>query len=305
MAMNGNVHPRVGGFVAVTVSGDRLVSVRFAAMELRDRHIVLTGAAGGIGRGLAHRFAQEHPRALVLADRSAEPLEVVAGEIGATAVVADVGSDEGVRALVAAAEEAHGPIDVFFSNAGVPGPGGGPEAPDEEWQRTWEINVMSHVWAARAVLPGMIERGEGYLLSTASAAGLLTQISAAAYSVTKHAAVSFAEWCAITYHDAGIRVSVLCPQAVRTAMLDVALEADPVGSVPLLSGGVLEPADVAEVVVDAIREERFLILPHEVVGEYLALKGAQPERWLNGMRKLVRTAREQAARTAASGPVSP
>jgi NAD(P)-dependent dehydrogenase (short-subunit alcohol dehydrogenase family) len=259
-------------------------------MELRDRHVVLTGAASGIGRALAHRFAAEAPRALVLADRDAAGLRAVADAIGAVAIPADVGSQAGVSALIDSAQEAHGPIEVFFSNAGIPGPSGGPEAADADWQQTWEINVMSHIWAARALLPGMVERGEGYLLSTASAAGLLTQVSAAAYSVTKHAAVAFAEWISINYGDAGVRVSCLCPQAVRTPMLDRALD-DPIGSVPLLAGGVLDPAEVAEVVVAAIADERFLILPHEVVAHHLALKGAQPERWLAGMRKVVRQAR--------------
>lgn len=264
-------------------------------MELRDRHVVLTGAASGIGRGLAYRFAAERPRALVLSDVNAEALEAVAGELGAHAIRADVSTAAGVSGLIEQAEERSGPIEVFFSNAGVPGPQGGPEGSDEEWQLTWQINVMAHVWAARALLPGMVDRGEGCLLSTASAAGLLTQVSAAAYSVTKHAAVAFAEWVSINYHDAGIRVSCLCPQAVNTPMLDAAIEHDPVGSVPLLAGGVLEPAEVAEAVVAAIREERFLILPHPAVGEYLALKGAQPDRWLAGMRKLLRGARAQAA----------
>ena len=259
-------------------------------MELRDRHVVLTGAASGIGRALAHRFAAEQPRALVIADRDEGALQAVADAIGAHAIAADIGSHAGVSGLIAAATEAHGPIEVFFSNAGIGGPAGGPEAPDDEWQQTWEINVMSHIWAARELLPGMVERGEGYLLSTASAAGLLTQVSAAAYSVTKHAAVAFAEWISITYGDAGIRVSCLCPQAVRTPMLETALD-DPIGSVPLLAGGVLDPEEVAEVVVAAIGDERFLILPHEVVAQHLALKGAQPERWLAGMRKIVRGAR--------------
>ena len=263
-------------------------------MELRNRHVVLTGAGSGIGRALAHRFAAEQPKALVLADRDEGAVRAVADAIGAFAIPADVGSDAGVEALIDAATEAHGPIEVFFSNAGIAGPGGGPEAPDAEWQQTWEINVMSHVWAARHLLPGMVERGEGYLLSTASAAGLLTQVSAAAYSVTKHAAVSFAEWLSITYGDAGIRVSCLCPQAVRTPMLDVALD-DPIGSVPLLAGGVMDPEDVADVVVAAIGDERFLILPHEVVAQHMALKGTQPERWLRGMRKVVRGAREASA----------
>jgi NAD(P)-dependent dehydrogenase (short-subunit alcohol dehydrogenase family) len=271
-----------------------------ALMELAGRHVVITGAGSGIGRGLARRFAAERPRALVLADRDEAAVRAVADEIGGSvsAVAADIGSAAGVQALIDAAQAEHGPIEVFFSNAGIGGPSGGPEASDEEWQRTWEINVMSHVWAARALLPGMVERGEGYLLSTASAAGLLTQVSAAAYSVTKHAAVAFAEWIAINYGDAGVRVSCLCPQAVRTPMLEEALD-DPVGAAPLLAGGVLEPDDVAEVVVAAIRDERFLILPHEAVAGYMALRGSQHARWLSGMRKLVRNARSAAAGGAA------
>jgi NAD(P)-dependent dehydrogenase (short-subunit alcohol dehydrogenase family) len=196
---------------------------------------------------------------------------------------------------VSQADEADGPIDLFFSNAGIAGPAGGPEAPDDEIQVTWEINTMAHVWAARAVLPAMIERGEGYLLSTASAAGLLTQVSALAYSMTKHAAVALAEWLAITYADAGIKVSCLCPQAVRTPMLDLALD-DPVGAAPLLAGGLLEPEAVADAVVRGLAAEQFLILPHEDVAHHLALKGSQPERWLNGMRRIVRQARAQEAR---------
>jgi NAD(P)-dependent dehydrogenase (short-subunit alcohol dehydrogenase family) len=259
-------------------------------MELRDRHVVITGAGSGIGRGLAHRFAAEGPRALVLADRDEGAVRAVADAIGAFAIPADVGSAAGVQGLIDLAQRDHGPIEVFFSNAGIGGPGGGPEASDEEWQRTWEINVMAHVWAARALLPGMVQRGEGYLLSTASAAGLLTQVSAAAYSVTKHGAVALAEWIFINYGDQGIRVSCLCPQAVRTPMLEEALD-DPIGAAPLLAGGVLDPDEVAELVVQAIRDERFLILPHEAVAQHMALKGTQPERWLGGMRKLVRQAR--------------
>jgi NAD(P)-dependent dehydrogenase (short-subunit alcohol dehydrogenase family) len=151
---------------------------------------------------------------------------------------------------------------------------------------------MAHVWAARAMLPEMITRGEGYLLSTASAAGLLTQVSALAYSITKHAAVALAEWLSITYADAGIKVSCLCPQAVRTPMLELALE-DPIGAAPLLAGGLIEPEDVAAAVVAGIRDERFLILPHEDVAHHMALKGSQPERWLKGMRRIVRQARAQ------------
>jgi NAD(P)-dependent dehydrogenase (short-subunit alcohol dehydrogenase family) len=260
-------------------------------MELADKHVVVTGAGSGIGRACATRFAAEGAR-VVIADLDQDRVEAVASEIGATAVRTDVSHEREIQALVAGAVQTGGPIDLFFSNAGVPGPPGGPEAPDAELQLTWEVNVMAHVWAARALLPDMVARGEGYLLSTASAAGLLTQVSALGYSITKHAAVALAEWLSITYADAGITVSCLCPQAVRTPMLDRALE-DPIGAAPLLAGGLIEPEDVAEAVVAGIRDERFLILPHEDVAKHLALKGAQPERWLNGMRRLVRQAREQ------------
>ena len=260
-------------------------------MELAHKHVIVTGAASGIGRACARRFAAEGAR-VVVADLALEPARAVANEIDGLAIEVDVGSEPSIQGLVSTAREAGGPVDVFFSNAGVPGPGGGPEAPDSEFQSTWEINVMAHVWAARAVLPEMIQRGEGYLLSTASAAGLLTQVSALGYSMTKHAAVAVAEWLAITYADVGVKVSCLCPQAVRTPMLDLALE-DPIGAAPLLAGGLLEPDDVAGVVVAGLRDERFLILPHEQVAQHLALKGAQPERWLNGMRRLVRQARAQ------------
>jgi NAD(P)-dependent dehydrogenase (short-subunit alcohol dehydrogenase family) len=260
-------------------------------MELTGKHVVVTGAASGIGRACATRFASEGAR-VVVADLDFAPAEAVASEIGGLAVAADVGKEAEIIALVRQARDAGGPIDLFFSNAGVPGPAGGPEAPDAELQTTWEINVMAHIWAARAVLPEMLERGDGYLLSTASAAGLLTQVSALAYSITKHAAVALAEWLAITYGDAGIKVSCLCPQAVRTPMLELALE-DPIGAAPLLAGGLIEPDDVAAAVVAGVRDERFLILPHEQVADHMALKGAQPERWLNGMRKLVRQARAE------------
>ena len=260
-------------------------------MELAGKHVVVTGAGSGIGRACAIRFAQEGAR-VVVSDRNAESAQAVAAGIDGVAVPADVGRESDIRALVQEAQRSGGPIDLFFSNAGVPGPAGGPEAPDDELQLTWEVNVMAHVWAARALLPDWVARGEGYLLSTASAAGLLTQVSALGYSITKHAAVAVAEWLSITYADAGIHVSCLCPQAVRTPMLDLALE-DPIGAAPLLAGGLMEPAEVAAVVVAGIRDERFLILPHEDVAKHLALKGAQPERWLNGMRRLLREARAQ------------
>ncbi len=262
-------------------------------MELADRNLVITGAGSGIGRALALRMARERPRCIVVADLNVAGAEAVAAEIGqvAVAVGVDVSRKTEIASLVERARDAGGPIDLFFSNAGVPGPGGGPEAPDDEWQRTWEINTMAHVWAARLVVPEMVQRGEGYLLSTASAAGLLTQVGALAYSVTKHAAVAVAEWLAITYGDAGVRVSCLCPQGVRTPMLDLAIE-DPIGAAPLLAEGLLEPEEVAEVVIEGIRDERFLILPHPQVADYMALKATQNERWLKGMRRMVRQARE-------------
>lgn len=261
-------------------------------MELDGRHVVVTGAGSGIGRACAVRFAAEGARRVVVADLDLARAEAVAAQIGAVAaaVGVDVSREPEIRALVQRTREAGGAIDLFFSNAGIGGPPGGPEAPDDELQRTHEVNVMAHVWAARALLPEMIERGDGYLLSTASAAGLLTQVSALAYSYTKHAAVAVAEWLSITYRDAGVKVSCLCPQGVRTPMLDRALE-DPVGAAPLLAGGLLEPEDVAKAVVQGIRQEDFLILPHADVARHLALKGAAPERWLNGMRRLVREAR--------------
>jgi NAD(P)-dependent dehydrogenase (short-subunit alcohol dehydrogenase family) len=260
-------------------------------MELRDRNVVVTGAASGIGRAFAQRAADERPATLVVADLNLEGAEAVAREVGGVAVRADVSREAEVQALVERARQEGGPIDLFYSNAGVPGPGGGPEAPDAEWELTWKVNVMAHIWAARALLPAMVERGEGYLVSTASAAGLLTQVSAAAYTVTKHGAVALAEWIAINYADAGLKVSVVCPLGVRTPMLEGALDEDSAGAAALLADDVLEPSDVAEAVVVGIRDERFLILPHENVARYMALKGSRHERWMTGMKDLVRRAR--------------
>jgi NAD(P)-dependent dehydrogenase (short-subunit alcohol dehydrogenase family) len=257
-------------------------------MELRDSHVVVTGAAGGIGSAVARRFAAEGARAVVVADLDDAGARKVADEIGHRAAQVDVRSQDSIKALVAAATGANGPIDLFFSNAGVAGPPGGPEGDDDAWQATWEINTMAHIWAARAVLPGMIERGEGYLVSTASAAGLLTQVDALAYSTTKHAAVAAAEWLAINYRDAGIRVSCVCPQAVRTPMLDVAAEGSAGMRSMQASGAILEPEDVAEAVVQGIREERFLILPHPEVARYMQHKANDPDRWLERMRQFVR-----------------
>jgi NAD(P)-dependent dehydrogenase (short-subunit alcohol dehydrogenase family) len=266
-------------------------------VELEGRTIVITGAGSGIGRALAERFAVEGPRALVLADVNEEAVRGVADALGsvATAVRTDVGREEDILGLVDRAREVGGPIDLFCSNAGVPGPDGGPmQTTDEDWDRAWRINVMAHVWAARALLPQMLERGDGYLLSTASAAGILTQVGALVYSVTKHAAVAVAEWLSITYGDQGIKVSCLCPLGVRTPMLELALE-ESVGGHALLRDELLEPSEVAEAVVAGIRDERLLIFPHPQVAKYFAYKAGDNERWLTGMRRMVRAARNGGA----------
>jgi NAD(P)-dependent dehydrogenase (short-subunit alcohol dehydrogenase family) len=256
-------------------------------MELRDRHVVVTGAAGGIGSALARRFAAEGARAVVVADLDGDAARAVAEEFGGHPAQVDVRDEASLKALIAEATAAHGPIDLFFSNAGVAGPPGGPEA---DPQATWEANVLAHWWAARILLPEMAARGEGYLASTASAAGLLTQVDALAYSVTKHAAVALAEWIAINYRDKGIRVSCLCPQAVNTAMLDLANVGTAGMESMRASGAILEPDDVAEAVVEGLRAERFLILPHPEVAHYMQRKAADPDRWLERMRGFVRAA---------------
>ena len=252
-------------------------------MELEGRHVVVTGAGRGIGRALALRFADEGARAVVVSDLDPETGQAVAEECGGLAVTSDVGREDDIAALIAAAERANGPIDLFFSNAGITGPSGGPEILDADWDQLWRVNTMAHVWAARALLPGMLERGEGYLCSTASAAGLLAQLGAVGYTVTKHAAVALAEWLSMTYGDRGIRVSCLCPQYVRTPMVTE-------GELPVEKleqvATILEPEQVADDVVEAIREERLLILPHPEVGTYMSHRGDDHERWLRGMRRL-------------------
>ena len=256
-------------------------------MELRDKVVLVTGGANGIGRALCQRFAAEGVRGLAIVDRDAKAAHALALALGSNVIglAADVAREADVISAVQVTEERFGPIDLMASNAGI-GTGGGVEVPNEAWQTIWEINVMAHVYAARAVLPGMLARGEGYLLSTASAAGLLTNIGAAPYSVTKHAAVALAEWLAITHGDQGIKVSCLCPQGVRTDML-MAGAADPAGAV-VLAQGAIEPEDVAEAVVRGLAAEDFLILPHPEVLTHLQRKTADYDRWLGGMRKLQR-----------------
>jgi short-subunit dehydrogenase len=225
---------------------------------------------------------------VVIADLDAVQAERVAADVNGTAVAIDVRNEVAIRRLVDETEGAHGPIDLFVSNAGYV-TSAGVEDPNESIQQMWEVHCMAHIYAARAVLPSMIARGEGYLLNTASAAGLLTQIGSMSYSITKAAAVSLAEWLAITHHHQGIRVSVLCPQAVRTNIIanspsNLGLDGELDGGVAG-GDGVLEPAGVAALCLDAIRDERFLVLPHPEVATYLERKAADRDRWLAGMRR--------------------
>jgi NAD(P)-dependent dehydrogenase (short-subunit alcohol dehydrogenase family) len=250
-------------------------------MQVADQVVVVTGGANGIGCALCRRFAKEGAKAVVVADLQRDAAEAVANEIGGLAVACDVTREADVKQLVEKTESRFGDIDLFCSNAGV-GVRGGAEAPDADWQRSWDVNVMAHVYAARAVLPSMLKRGRGYLLQTVSAAGLLTQLGSAPYAVTKHAALAFAEWLLITHGDQGLKVSALCPQGVRTEMLK---RADFAGGRFLLDTA-LEPEVVAEEVVKGLADERFLILPHPEVAEYFRRKAADYERWLRGMRKL-------------------
>ncbi|MGH9769285.1 MAG: SDR family oxidoreductase, partial [Blastocatellia bacterium] len=228
-------------------------------MNLQDKVVVVTGGANGIGRALCKRFAAEGARGVVVSDVDFDAARQVADEINGLAVKTDVAVEADVVALVAKANEAFGAIDLFCSNAGIGGIPGFEQVSNEDWRHIWEVNVMAHIYAARAVLPLMLERGSGYLLNTASAAGLLTQIGSAPYSVTKHAAVSFAEWLSITYGDRGIKVSCLCPQGVKTNLLMAGALA---GSAGFLLTGAIEPEDAAEAVVRGLAEEKFLILPH-------------------------------------------
>ena len=271
-------------------------------MELRDKVVVVTGGANGIGRALCRRFVAEGARGVAVADLDGGAAAAVAAELGdaAYALEVNVAIESDILRLVEITEERWGPIDLFCSNAGIAFPAGGVEAPNEGWQQIWDVNVMAHVYAARAVLPGMIDRGEGYLLNTASAAGLLTNLGAAPYSATKHAAVGLAEWLAITHGDQGIKVSCLCPQGVRTNMLlgpqgadgpESGSPAELAGAV-VLAQGAIEPGDVAEAVVAGLAAEHFLILPHPEVGDYFRNKAEDYDRWIGGMRKLGRRVAE-------------
>jgi NAD(P)-dependent dehydrogenase (short-subunit alcohol dehydrogenase family) len=251
-------------------------------MELSGKVIVVTGGARGIGEAMCRRFAAEGAAGLVVADLD-NRARLIAEELGSAHVIADVAREADVRRIVAEARNVYGRIDLFCSNAGV-FTTGDENTSDADWERIWQINVLAHIYAARAVVPAMLAAGGGYLLQTASAAGLLTQIGSAPYAVTKHAAVAFAEWLAVTYGDQGLKVSCLCPQGVRTRMLE---DADGAART-FVAATAIEPARVADAVVQGLREERFLILPHPEVGDYFRRKADDYDRWLRGMRRLQR-----------------
>jgi NAD(P)-dependent dehydrogenase (short-subunit alcohol dehydrogenase family) len=249
---------------------------------LADAGVVITGGGAGIGAALARRFARAGAR-VVVNDLDAQAAQAVAAEIGGWAVPADMSTQDGVMSLVAQARDRLGAIDLFCANAGV-GTGGGPDADEAVWDLAWQVNVMGQVRAARALLPEWLARGRGHFLSTVSAAGLLTMLGAAPYAVTKHGALAFAEWMSVTYGDRGITVQALCPQGVRTAMLESAGEAGRL----LMAATAITPEQVAEVVIEALGDGRFLILPHPEVAGYYANRATTPDHWLAGMRKLQR-----------------
>jgi NAD(P)-dependent dehydrogenase (short-subunit alcohol dehydrogenase family) len=250
-------------------------------MNLTEKVVVVTGGAEGIGRALCERFAKGGARAVIVADRNGNGAAETADRIGGRSARCDVGCEEDIVELIRSTETDIGPIDLFCSNAGIGDFRGDPDdvtsSPNEDWARGWAVNVMAHVYAARALLPRMTERGGGYFLNTISAAGLLNQVGSAVYGVTKHAAVGFAENLAFTHADRGIRVSILCPQAVDTAMLRAG------GRGAQHVDGVLTPEEVAETVIGGLADERFLILPHPQVAEYVRRKGSDYDRWISGM----------------------
>ena len=256
-------------------------------MDVKGKVVVVTGGGNGIGRALCERFAAEGAAHVVVADLEEDAARAVADALGGSAFAVNVRDEAQLAAMVQDVQARFGHIDLFCSNAGIIATDGPPwyatSAPDSTWQAMWEIHVMSHVYAARACLPAMIARGEGYFLNTASAAGLLNQIGDAAYSTTKHAAIGFAEALAITHGDDGIKVSCLCPQAVATRMIGAVEDGGTAGV-----DGVLAPADVADAVIKGLASEQFLILPHPEVAAYRERKTADYDRWLGGMRKLRR-----------------
>lgn len=266
------------------------------AMQIKDTVAVVTGAAGGIGAALAEALLAAGAR-VVVSDVDEQRLAGTAERLGAGAVAGDASSDADIAAMIAAAEEHFGPVDLFFANAGV-GDGSGLAADDEQWQRALDVNLLAHVRAARRLVPGWVERGRGYFVSTASAAGLLTQIGSATYSASKHGAVGFAEWLAVTYGDDGVGVSCLCPMGVDTDMLRSGMtseggEGGKVAAAAVTGAGeVLAPGDVAEQVLRAVEEGTFLITPHADVREFLRRKVDDHDRWIRGMQRYQRQLKE-------------
>jgi NAD(P)-dependent dehydrogenase (short-subunit alcohol dehydrogenase family) len=248
-------------------------------VDASDRVVVVTGGGSGIGAALCRAFAAAGAGVVVVADVNESAAGAVAAEVGGFSATTDVTRESDVRELVRRTVSDHGRLDIYCSNAGI-GVGGGEEAADEVWQRAWDVHVMAHVYAARALVPVMLERGEGYLVGTISAAALLNHVQSAPYAVSKAAGLSFFEWLAITYRSRGIRVSALCPQGVRTPMLALS------GDSNFLGADALEPAAVAAAVIEALDDERFLILPHPEVREYFLRKASDYDRWLSGMQRL-------------------
>jgi NAD(P)-dependent dehydrogenase (short-subunit alcohol dehydrogenase family) len=250
-------------------------------MELIDKVAVVTGGASGIGAACCRAFAAAGARVAVV-DRNEVGARAVATEIGGVSVACDVGDEMSVNEMIRAVEKDIGPVDVCFNNAGIATGGDPLSATPDVWNEQWAVNVMAHVYAVRAVLPGMLERGSGYILHTASMAGILTSHGNAVYATTKHAVVGLAEWLSITYHHRGIRVSLLAPLGVRTPMLGDT--SSPFAT--MVAGPIKEPEEVADMVVSAIGEERFLILTDEIAQEWIGRKTSDIERWLRGMRRV-------------------
>ena len=263
-------------------------------MQIEGKVAIVTGAGAGIGAAIAQRLV-EHGAKVTVSDINGETASLTAAQLNririgsAIGVGSDAADETALRALIERTERAHGPVDFYFANAGV-GLGAGLEAADSAWDTAWNINTMAHVRAARLLVPGWVDRGAGYFFSTASAAGLLTQLGSPTYAVSKHAAVGFAEWLRVTYGDKGVRVSCLCPMGVNTDLLnagyDAPDEASRIGARAVSSSGtVLEPLDVADMVIDAVGDERFLVLPHPEVLKFYRHKGADYERWIASMQR--------------------
>jgi len=254
-------------------------------MEVENKRVIITGSANGIGSSLSRIFKERNVESMILVDLDELNNTKLSNELGGIPYKADVGTEDDIIKLVEFAKQEMGGIDIFCSNAGISGAGGLLNTSNEDWSNIWNVNVMSHIHAAKHTLPIMLEQGSGYFMNTASAAGLLTQLGAAGYSVTKSAAVSFAEWLKITYGERGIGVSCLCPQGVRTPMVEDAPEI--VGSLVSIDG-LLEPDVVANEVIECIEKEQFLITPHPEVLEYMKIKASDPDRWINGMQSLTK-----------------